>query len=189
MLKEFEVAGRTSKEIETEIINVFDSLQIPTKDLMQDLHFEIPAYPFIDDKWEKPVEAELKNWTANRTLANEAYMLLLGLTQSESEIRIWPHHFDTGIYFKVKKDLGIGFGLAMKDNMVKDAYYYMAAYPENYKIKYENLPKGEIWKWQLGEHWNGAILPLKSLEGMTREKKENHLSDYMQSASAWMLKQ
>jgi len=163
-------------------------LNIRTDGLMKKLHFEIPAYAFIDSVWVKPDNIEMSKWLTYRSLANEICMLVLGLAQAKSEIRIWPHHFDTGIYCKVKSKLGVGFGLAMEDEMVNDSYFYISAYPEDYKIEYDNLPKGN-WAWKINENYKGAILTLKELDNRPYEEKRSVLIDYITTTYSWIIKQ
>ena len=47
-----------------------------------------------------------------------------------SEVRIWPHHFDTGClgYFDTKKNVSVGLGLAIPDKNVDDWYFYASGY-------------------------------------------------------------
>ena len=189
IINQFEIEGKTIVEIEKDIVQAFGALNIPTGGLMNELHYEIPTYEFINATWEKPETTELNDWMAYRTIANEACMLLLGIAQSESEIRIWPHHFDTGIYFKAKTKIGIGFGLAMHDDMAKDSYFYIAAYPENHSIQYDNLPNTDSGKWIINENWKGGILTLKEIDLLPVEEKRKKLIDFIKTTYNWIIKQ
>lgn len=189
IVKSFPIEGKTTSKIEKEIANGFEALGLSTKDLMGKLHFDIPSYPFANGIWEKPGSEELNTWAANRAIANQACALFLGIAQSESEIRIWPHHFDTGVYCKVKKGLGIGFGLAMEDEMAKDSYFYMSAYPEDYSIQYDDLPASSSWRWEVSDNWKGAVLPLKGLGGKSEKEKMVLLTNYVEASYNWMIKQ
>mgnify|MGYP000350429110 CR=1 FL=1 len=188
IIKQFQIEGKNLAKIETEIADHFKTLNIRTDGLMKKLHFEIPAYAFIDSVWVKPDNIEMSKWLTYRSLANEICMLVLGLAQAKSEIRIWPHHFDTGIYCKVKSKLGVGFGLAMEDEMVNDSYFYISAYPEDYKIEYDNLPKGN-WAWKINENYKGAILTLKELDNRPYEEKRSVLIDYITTTYSWIIRQ
>ena len=46
--------------------------------------------------------------------ANRSSNQLLGYAQADSEVRIWPEHFDTGVYFEYNGTIGIGFGLVLQ---------------------------------------------------------------------------
>jgi len=189
IVMQLQIEGKTLTEIETDIEKHFNSLNFSTEGLMKKLHFEIPSYDFIDSTWEKPDINELNTWAAYRSIANEMCMLLLGIAQAKSEVRIWPHHFDTGIYFKVKEKLGIGFGLAMQDDMTNNPYFYISAYPESYDIQYDNLPSNDNWKWEISKNWKGAFLTLKELDNKSDKEKRNQLIDFIQTTYSWMIKQ
>jgi len=189
IVKQFQIEGKTLVEIEKDIAQAFGTLNLPTEGLMDELHFDIPTYSFIDEIWEKPEATELNNWITYRSIANEACLLLLGLAQAKSEIRIWPHHFDTGIYIKVKSKLGIGFGLAMKDEMAMDTYFYISAYPEKYNIQYDNLPNTQYGEWAINENWKGGILTIKELEEKSDKEKRDVLIDFIKTTYSWIIRQ
>ena len=103
---------------------------------------------------------------------------MLGYLQKEGEIRIWPHHFDTGIYVMATKQLGLGFGLAMKDAMVGAPYFYLSGYNQENPVSYKNLNPLTHGKWETGEQWNGAVLSLGALEGFSKEKAGSMIHIY-----------
>ncbi len=94
-----------------------------------------------------------------RKNANQACYDLLGYLQCESEVRIWPHHFDTGIYTPINDQLGIGFGLAMRDEMVGAPYLYFSAYGLNdHTLDYAEFEPLTNGHW-INQDWKGAVLP------------------------------
>jgi len=188
IVKQFQIEGKNFIEIEKEIEAYFQSLDFSIEGLMKELHFEIPSYSFADSIWAKPEINVLNTWMDYRTLANEICILLLGIAQVQGEVRIWPHHFDTGIYFKAKRKLGIGFGLAMEDDMANNSYFYISAYPENYNIQYENLPDHDHWKWEISNNWKGGILTLNELDEKPYEEKKKLLIDFINTTYHWIIK-
>ncbi len=86
------------------------------------------------------------------------------LLDVDGEIRIWPHHFDTGIYVLSRPGMHIGFGLAMADALSGSPYFYMAGYPTQDGLDYSKIPSLNTGRWEIGEHWNGAILPIPSIQ-------------------------
>lgn len=80
----------------------------------------------------------------------------------DTEIRVWPHHFDTGGY-AVKGDLGIGFGLAFPDSMVDDYYLYVSAYEDGKGVSTEGLAAPSIGQWY-NDGFKGAVLPVSGLK-------------------------
>lgn len=174
VVHKFSIEGKTTAQLETEIAVPLAKLGLDTSGFANELHFEITDYPFKNDAFVNLPEAGLQQWKIYRKLANEAALHLLGYLQSEGEIRIWPHHFDTGIYAEVNLDIGIGFGLAMADGMEASPYFYLSGYALGDKeLKFDHLPKLEAGRWEIGEYWKGAVLPMDNLLNL----RENDLSE------------
>lgn len=185
ILEKVPAASKTMLTIEKEIESLLPAMGLNPSGFADELHFEIPDYDFAD----KPLEAlpaeDLQIWKKYRALGNEACLNLLGHAQMWEEIRIWPHHFDTGIYFKSKKDLGIGFGLAMEDAMAGAPYFYMAPYPEGKTLDFKSVPKGD-WNWEIGKHWKGAFLSIEALDSMAMVEKKKLISQFIKTVYNWM---
>lgn len=165
--------GNKLDDIELELERKLLSMGLDTTGFKDELHFDIPVYSFHDEPISALSSEALHTWKHYRQLANEASALLLGHAQVLEEIRIWPHHFDTGIYILINPNLGLGFGLAMEDDLVGTPYFYMSGYPIDSTVNYVNLPLGKDWKWEVTEHWKGAVLPLTRLaEKPDAEQKE-----------------
>lgn len=181
--------GNKIDEIEKKIELQLPNLGLNANGFKDKLHYKIPEYSFLTE----PVSAinfeALDNWKQFRQLANEGCNLLLGYTQVQEEIRLWPHHFDTGIYILINPNLGLGFGLAMEDELVGAPYFYMSGYPIKGKVNYDNLPKGTDWKWKISEHWKGAVLSLKNLEGKTKEEQKTQLRNFLTKTYQWYAEQ
>jgi len=180
--------GKTIDEIENEIIAVLPPLGLAEQGSKDKLHFQIPDYSFKNDPVMPFKIEDLTEWMAFRSLANDACITLTEYTGYESETRIWPHHFDTGIYTVIGKKIGIGFGLAMQDSNFNEPYFYMTGYPHSGSLSYENLPEFQVAKWEIGENFKGAVLTLGAL------KVEGHgmrslLRDYIKTGLSWYLKQ
>ena len=120
--------GKTVSEIESEISYKLQDLNLDDSNFKDPMHYDIPEYSFKGQKIEPFSENQLNSWMHYRLIANEACHALLGHLAVNAEIRIWPHHFDTGLYVNVNSKLGIGFGLAMEDQMAGAPYFYMAGY-------------------------------------------------------------
>lgn len=181
--------GKTMEEIETEFETLLPKAGLDPTGFRAPMPHEIPAYAF-SKKPQDAIDAKaLDQWKYFRKLANQSCYQFLGYAQAESEVRIWPEHFDTGVYFEYAGKMGIGFGLAMEDSMAGEPYYYMAGYPLNGSLVFENLPASPTWKWELGEHWKGAILPLSVLEKASDSQTEKILSEYIMQTFDWYAKQ
>jgi hypothetical protein len=184
-----EVVGKNLKELEKEVSEYPLSLGLHGEKIANPLHFEIPEYQIQAIQEGEIILEGINKWIKIRELANNSCLALTGYLQSESEIRIWPHHFDTGIYSQVTESLGIGFGLAIEDSMVGKPYFYLSGSSSGNPIQYKGLPNLDSGKWVTGEHWNGAVLPLNEIYDLPRDVALNKIKDYMKQSADWFLKQ
>jgi len=76
----------------------------------------------------------------------------------DTPIRVWPHHFDTGIYCPLpKSDMKIGLGLAIPDSVCDQHYFYITGYKNDKVIQTTDLQKLSLGEWKSG-NYTGAIL-------------------------------
>lgn len=153
-----------------------------------DLHYKVHAYPFAGKEVKFMAKDSLKLWRRYRKHAHQACANLLNHLQVEGEIRIWPHHFDTGIYVAANPEIGIGFGLAMEDSVVGKPYLYMAGYPlKGQEIDYKSAPDLSAGKWITGKDWKGATLSLDRLRGKNFKHIQKTINEFIRQAIAWYL--
>lgn len=183
------LVGKTLKEIEKEVAVFPGSLDLPSEKIFDALHFEISGYGFNSIAQKDISDEGLRQWKFFRYLANLSSLDFLGFLQAESEIRIWPHHFDTGVYAQLTPGFGIGFGLAMEDSMAGQPYFYLAGYASNGQIHYKNLPAPKTGKWITGNGWNGAILPIGELDIKKLKVNLSAIAGFIRSTSTWYLAQ
>ncbi len=158
-----DIKDKTIATIENEISQLLKSHGAESSTLMAPLHFEIPKYSFANDVIKGFSDEEIKKWTHYRALANQACYDLLGHLQLESEVRIWPHHFDTGIYTEINDKIGIGFGLAMQDDMVDEPYLYFSVYGLNgHEVNYNNIQSLKTGYW-IVDNWKGSVLKMSKI--------------------------
>ena len=181
--------GSKIEKIEKEVEKQLLGLGLPSAGFIDALHFTIPDYSFKDEEVSALDAVSLNEWKHFRQLANEACAWLLGHAQLVEEIRIWPHHFDTGIYSLINSNLGLGFGLAMEDKMFGLPYFYMSGYPLNGTLNYDSVPSGNEWQWELGADWNGAILTIDKLVDKSDAAQKSVLIDYITTAYKWYANQ
>ena len=163
--------GFTMEKIENEIDKGLGNLGLHSDAFKEPMHYKIPKYSFLNDPISPISYDEIRLWKMFRGLANVACDNLMLSLKNTSEIRIWPHHFDTGIYLEPSTQIGIGFGLAMEDSLVAAPYFYFSGYGLNgYTIDYTNFQVLEIGKWIVEENWKGAVLPLHDLQGTKPDK-------------------
>lgn len=178
------IQGKTSSKIEQSIADALPEIGLRAKDFRNDLHFKISEYPFLNEPFSNFEAKDLTQWEHYRSLGNKACFALLGLLQATSEIRIWPHHFDTGIYIEPTKKIGLGFGLAMEDNMVGYPYFYFSGNGLNgYVIDYNNAPELKLGQWIINDNWNGAVLPLPYI----KQRNTKAIQDFLKAVALWFL--
>jgi len=171
IVAEITINGKTITELEKETSDCLLKFGLRDDGFRNKMHYDIPDYHFIEDPFSKWDKQDINTWEYIRGLANEACFLTMGYMMSVNDIRIWPHHFDTGIYIKANSNRGLGFGLAMKDSMVNDAYFYYSVYAlKQQDIKFKNLPRLTWGEWKMFDNWKGAVLPVTDLDSSPRKK-------------------
>lgn len=180
-LDEVPITGKSMEQLEKAVSRYPELLKMQTNTFFSPLHFEIPDYGIESLAKNDLSDEGHQQWTFFRTLANRACLEMLGYLQKEEEVRIWPHHFDTGIYTMATKQLGLGFGLAVKDAMVGQPYFYLSGYNQQAPLSYENLHQLTYGAWETKGQWKGAILPLDVLEGFSEEKAGNMIRKFMEN--------
>ncbi len=182
-----DIAARNQQQLELAAEQTLKNLGLDTTGFREKLHFKIPDYPFVGQPYKPFVREDQKEWEHYRGMANLGCYQLIGHFQADGEVRIWPHHFDTGTYVELDHKLGLGFGLAMKDEMAGDAYFYFSGYGlGGNEVNYQNLPQLSAGRWIINEGWKGAILPISEIteydqqvEGFIRQ-----LGDWISSGAA-----
>jgi hypothetical protein len=183
-IQSFGIQGKTISDMEHVIERSLPEMGLKKEGFRDKLHFEIPVYPFLNDPFEPFELKSRENWEYYRGMANVACNDLLGYLQVEGEIRIWPHHFDTGIYVEPNSNTGLGFGLAMEDGLIGSPYIYFSGYRLNGdKFDYANAHDLPVGKWVLSDNWKGAVLPLSDL------KRDNSgiIPDFLKEVAQWFL--
>ncbi len=182
------ITGKTLIQLESELARAFENFGIDTKEVFRPLHFEIEQYDFVNNAFEMIRQKDLEEWCFYRTQANHMCSDFLGFTQQLDEVRIWPHHFDTGVFVQANEKLGVGFGLAMNDQVVDQPYYYMSAYPKEGAMDYGSIPQSQYWRMEYKEGWAGCILSLDDIENKEEQERRTILLDYL-GIYKWMLNQ
>lgn len=131
------------------------------KEYAFELHYQIPNLELLTDdfKFAASDPQELKKLIQLRWLANKTLSMFSRTFHSTTEIRVWPHHFDTGMlaYFDDRKEVSLGMGLAIPDDKVDDWYFYLSGYHGKEAIQTNNFPALKNGEWRSGD-WNAAVL-------------------------------
>ncbi|MFK5855640.1 MAG: hypothetical protein QM503_05880, partial [Bacteroidota bacterium] len=156
--------GKNKNTVFNELAQNLADLGVNVTDFKNELHYEIPKH--VLDNGAVFTQVNPNDFTENAKYRHNAKIVLNEVAQlfnQDEAIRIWPHHFDTGAFYVVKKnDTGeatqtIGIGFAIPDSMINEPYYYLSFWSEKQiegADKFANLLAG---KWMMPD-WNGAVL-------------------------------
>jgi len=168
-------------DLEAYIIYGLELIELNTKGFSEPLHFQIPDYCHDDDILKKATPFQLEEWMAFRSIANTVCYQILGSMQRKGEVRIWPHHFDTGIYLKLNDKVNLGFGLAMQDESIKTPYFYASAYDSQGNNISNNLKENELaaGEWINTKNLKAAILDLRKLKHLQEDLLQSYLRSFL----------
>lgn len=160
--KAYKLDGATHKEVVKWISDT--SSTFLNKTYKYKFHYDLP-YSINDDSTFKLLDVEKLNELMHlRILAQFILEQINTHYKLETSIRIWPHHFDTGIYTAMpESDISIGLGLATPDSVCDDHYLYITGYKGGNVIDVSGLDKLSIGEWK-SEGFTGAILNAKDIE-------------------------
>ena len=128
------------------------------KAYIYDLHYELPYT--IDDNYKFKLKdpKDLERLSDLRVLAQLGLEAVAEEYQLGTDIRIWPHHFDTGGFAALPDtNLSLGFGLAIPDSLCNSHYFYLSAYHNNTMVSTAGFSSLQHGAW-LNTGFKGAIL-------------------------------
>jgi hypothetical protein len=169
VIEEVLLADNNYPEMEALVEGSFRSLGIEKINFRDPLHFDIHDYSFKNQSFKKIDKKDLAKWSYLRSLANHMLKDIESFTQKDIEVRIWPHHFDTGILFQWTDDLGIGAGLAMEDTLAGAPYFYISGYAGENQIAYADAMPLSHGIWIKQGPWKGGILPISQFNSQNAE--------------------
>ncbi len=106
---------------------------------------------------------ELERLYRLRVLAQHAIEKVVKTYELSTDIRIWPHHFDTGGFASLSNTkFHIGFGLAIPGSLCDDHYFYLSAYSNNKMVATEGFKKLDQGTW-IDDGFKGGILSAKEV--------------------------
>ncbi len=159
----FPLHGKSHNEVIHWIKEVSHSLST-AKSYAYELHYDLPYCMDMNEKFQLNDAGKIEELIQIRTLANTVLAKVLDKHNLSSEIRIWPHHFDTGAFSPLGNgsETAIGLGLTIPDSLVDDYYFYISGYHGHTGLdtaQFTPLTKG---KW-LNEGFKGAVLPISNV--------------------------
>ncbi|MEM9142215.1 MAG: hypothetical protein AAGA86_04460 [Bacteroidota bacterium] len=156
--------GKTHGEIVSWITEVTQVHGL-SPDYDYELHYKLP-YPINNDfqfSLDKPTD--LREQLRLRNLAQVVLESFLRQGNLRSDIRVWPHHFDTGAFVSLNdgSQKSIGLGMAIPDKVCNDHYFYISGYQGSKPMEvstFKGLPLGQ-WK---NTDFKGALLPTTGID-------------------------
>ena len=134
-------------------------------------HYEVPEHAVdCGNPFRKPAVSLLQTWSDIRTNANLTLEWLNEYTGVDAEIRIWPHHFDTGVYYPFGSEKAIGAGLAIADSLSETPYFYIYGRSADNSIDLSAVPELKSGLW-LKKDWQGALLSIEKLASLPDQEK------------------
>ncbi len=139
------------------------------------LHYELPdSEVYQYEAFPTPTSDELGAWMKWRTQGEKWLRKLKGLYTNDIELRIWPHHFDSGMQGKVSSNLNMGVGLAIADQMVDEPYIYLYGSRDGKFLKISSSdPQIGSWIIPDGDGWSGFAL--------RASERDSHLDDEIET--------
>ncbi len=126
-------------------------------------HYDLP-YEIDDDFMFKLFDSnKLKELVQLRVLTQLTLEQVLKDHNLTSDIRVWPHHFDSGAYASLDKNTAIGLGLAVPDTMSTEHYFYISGYKGHDALATEGFSPLSNGEWK-NKGFKGAILPAAALD-------------------------
>ncbi len=135
------------------------------KSYKYNLHYKLPYNPVTGHFEFKLNDVKRLHELADfRTLGQRTLEIFLENQQLKSDIRIWPHHFDTGAFIELENDPGISvrLGLAIPDKIIRDYYFYISGYRGHDSIDPSGFSSLTNGKWYT-RGFKGAVLPVSKI--------------------------
>lgn len=157
--------GKTHKEVITWMESLTTALEI-TKPYVYNLHYDLPYDEITDDYiLKKPSDTIIQKLLQNRTVAQKILKETIDSSSLDSDIRIWPHHFDIGAFsnLKNKEGVAIGLGMAIPDTVHSDYYFYISGYKGHESVPTTNFKDLTTGSWSKGS-FKGATLPINGID-------------------------
>ncbi len=134
-----------------------------------DFHYDLPYSIDSVSPFNKPAVDKLATFADRRSTANKVMLQFLENIELDAPIRIWPHHFDSGGYLELPWGLGMGFGLAIADNVVDNFYFYIGFYEDHEPILPSELPKLTHGQWK-EKGFVGAVFEFSEMDTKNQEE-------------------
>lgn len=164
ILNKFALEGKTKAKIFKWMKTMLFGVGINVDDMKMEMHYELEEHPL--DRGAFVTFDDIDGFEENVIFRHNAELVLKEVLEQmgqKVDIRIWPHHFDTGALIPVEygKDgellKYIGLGFAIPDDMIDVPYFYLSFWSKDKIADLENPEELLVGKWMTPK-WNGAVL-------------------------------
>ncbi|CAN5487648.1 hypothetical protein BH09BAC3_BH09BAC3_32970 [soil metagenome] len=169
--------GWTKDQVLANLIVTLTAAKLDASKLHPISQFTIPKHSLDEgSSFVKPPREILEECT--RYWCN-AQLMLAGIKSQyplASEVRVWPHHFDIGLYIPVSRDANgndiqsIGLGLAIADAYLSEPYFYINHWSKEEIVYPDPLPKMASGRWNTKD-WKGLVLPSSAVLSHSNQEK------------------
>ncbi len=145
-------------------------------------HYELPYQKLKDQAIFIFKGTIVQEFAERLSVAQAALTNFVNENNLNASIRVWPHHFDMGIYAEIdqKKAVFFGAGLAIPDTVVDDLYFYAAGYKNGETISTKSFTPLTHGKWPT--NWHGAVLASSQVDVIRATKFFKETADAFLSA-------
>lgn len=163
----FDLDGRKHSEVLEWITKMVGTLAVD-KPYSYNFHYEIDCKITPDFTFQLSDFDRLSELKHLRTVAQSSLKSFLDQHGLSSEVRIWPHHFDTGAFATLanESNTSIGLGLAIPDTICTEHYFYIGGYHAHGAIDTTNFDPLHYGVWQ-NDAFKGAILKATKIDHPT----------------------
>lgn len=147
--------------------------------LKKKMHYTIPEHPI-----DKCSPYRISNPEAFRQIAKlrtNAELLLDNLSRkykNASEVRVWPHHFDSGLFIPFDEEVSksMGIGLAIADDLIDEPYLYVSLWSKDGIKLPASMPQLTDGSWQ-SSSFKGAVLTYSTLSSNEDPKVQSEIAE------------
>lgn len=158
----FKLDGMSHKEIMKWLNEI--SHTFLNKTYTYKLHYDLPYG--IDNSFMFKLNnpSKLKDLMHLRMLTQLSLEKIIENHHLNSDIRVWPHHFDTGIYAQIPdSNISVGLGLAIPDSVCDEHYLYASGYNASGQLlDVSNFGKLNNGYWST-QGFNGGVFPASTI--------------------------
>ncbi len=163
-VSDFPLNGKTNKDALSWVKKRLTALGKDESQMKMDIHYDLPikvteaGNPY--DNSDLPPFQEIAKYRANAHFMLEHCVAKF---EHASNVRTWPHHFDTGSYIPVVFDKkgdpvkSFSLGFAIADAVVDEPYFYITQWSAKKDIDYGTVSKPSKGEW-FPEALGGAAL-------------------------------